>query len=90
MNIYLICAVIVAAQAVTSYLSTRKTFSLLGNSTWRFVVSAAASDGCKEGLRLASVLFGVSYGTWLGVAAVVVGGAFGNWLAHAQAQRSEA
>ena len=78
---------ICAAQALSSYLGTRKTFSLMAASTTGYVASAALSDAVKLTV-VSGVAATVVQGTWIGIAAAVLGGALGNALAHYLATRS--
>lgn len=77
---------LLASQALSSYLGTRKTFSLIGSSTSGYVASAALSDTVKLTV-VSGVAATVVSGTWTGIAAAVVGGMLGNALAHFQARR---
>jgi len=77
---------LLASQALSSYLGTRKTFSLMGGSTAGYVTSAAFSDAVKLTV-VSGVAATVVQGTWTGIAAAVVGGAVGNAIAHWRATR---
>lgn len=77
---------LLASQALSSYLGTRKTFSLIGSSTSGYVASAALSDAVKLTV-VSGVAATVVSGMWTGIAAAVVGGMLGNALAHFQARR---
>jgi len=80
---------LLASQALSSYLGTRKTFSLIGASTGGYVASAALSDAVKLTV-VSGVAATVVAGAWTGVAAAVAGGMVGNALAHFQASRKPA
>ncbi len=78
---------LIAAQALSSYLGTRKTFSLMRDSTSSYVASAVFSDAVKLTV-VSGVAATVVQGSWTGIAAAVVGGALGNAIAHWLATRN--
>jgi hypothetical protein len=78
--------VLVAAQAVSSFLSTATLHAAIGRSTWRFVTVAALSDAVKLTIY-ASVAVLAMKGTWLGIVAAVVGGVIGNTAASMNRRR---
>lgn len=69
------------SQALSSYLGTRKTFSLISGSTLGYVTSAVFSDAVKLTV-VSGVAATVGQGSWTGVVSAVLGGALGNALAH--------
>jgi hypothetical protein len=77
---------LLASQALSSYLGTRKTFSLMSDSTRGYVASAAFSDAVKLTV-VSGVAATVVQGTWTGIVAAVAGGAIGNATAHWRATR---
>lgn len=79
MNIELL--ILLAAQAVSSYLSTATLHAAIGPSAGRFVVTAAISDTVKLSVYASVAVLAVR-GSWWGIAAAVVGGAIGNAIAH--------
>lgn len=72
---------LIAAQAVSSFLSTATLHAAIGNSLTRFVATAAISDAVKLSIYVCAALM-ASKGSWHGVAAAVAGGVIGNALAH--------
>jgi orotate phosphoribosyltransferase-like protein len=79
---------LLASQALSSYLGTRKTFSLIGSSASGYVASAALSDAMKLTV-VSGVAATVIGGTWTGIAVAVLGGMLGNALAHFQARKKK-
>jgi hypothetical protein len=73
--------ILLAAQAVSSYLSTATLHAAIGNSALRFVVTAAVSDSVKLAVYTSVAVLAVR-GSWLGIAAAVAGGVIGNAIAH--------
>lgn len=78
---------LLTSQALSSYLGTRKTFSLMASSTSGYVASAALSDAVKLTV-VSGVAATVVAGSWTGIVAAVLGGTIGNSIAHFQAKKS--
>lgn len=72
---------LLAAQALSSFLSTATLHAAIGKSWIRFVTTAAISDTVKLTVY-ASVAVMAFRGSWYGIIAAVLGGAMGNALAH--------
>jgi len=78
---------LLASQALSSYLGTRKTFSLMSDSTAGYVSAAAFSDAVKLTV-VSGVAATVVQGNWTGIVAAVLGGAVGNAIAHSRSTRN--
>lgn len=72
---------LLSAQALSSYLGTAKTFTLMRDSTTRYVAAAALSDSVKLTV-VSGVAATVVGGSWTGIVAAVLGGILGNAVAH--------
>lgn len=73
--------ILLAAQAISSYLSTATLHAAIGNSATRFVATAALSDTVKLTVYTSVAMLAVR-GSWWGIGAAVAGGAIGNAVAH--------
>lgn len=73
--------ILLAAQALSSYLSTATLHAAIGPSVSRFVTTAAISDTVKLAVYTSVAVLAVR-GSWWGIVAAVAGGAIGNAVAH--------
>jgi len=73
--------ILLAAQAISSYLSTVTLHAAIGSSARRFVATAALSDTVKLTVYTSVAVLAVR-GSWWGIGAAVAGGAIGNAVAH--------
>ena len=80
--------VLLAAQAVSSYLSTVTLHAAVANSAVRFVATAALSDTVKLTVYSSVAVLAVR-GSWWGIAAAVAGAAVGNAVAHRTRKAAE-
>lgn len=72
---------LMAAQALSSYLSTATLHAAIGKSAARFVATAALSDIVKLTVYTSVAVMAVR-GSWWGIIAAVAGGVVGNSIAH--------
>lgn len=69
-------------QSVYSFLSTLRINDAVGNSTIKYIISAAGSDIVKYSISATIAVQVVLHDQWIVILTTVLGGIVGNYLGH--------